>query len=162
MPMVATADMPLTPSMPSPGVACPCCKGCEMTLGIDGRGRGVLNCAGCHTFVRLLRRHGDDVSALDLADADDRTTGVPTVGSWFLALVLGGDGISRPVALGDNLGKTWSGALHSNLWGTVFIMATDPPRPAARQGDFKGNQYKSGVDQLIDTKPVAVTEGESQ
>jgi hypothetical protein len=105
-----------------------------MAIAPDGKCRNALVCAQCGTFVRLLRRHGDPEPALDPADAEDRTGAVPPAGSWFLALVLGGDGVARPVALGDSLGKTWEAALWSNLWGAVFIMATDPPRISLSDG----------------------------
>jgi len=89
-----------------------------------------MNCDRCGTFARLLRRRGDPTPAVDLEDAYPTS---PPAGSWYMAVVEGDDGVSRPVALGETLAKAWAGALSSNLHGTIVILATDPPSRSDRQ-----------------------------
>jgi hypothetical protein len=110
---------------PPPGIRCPACGECELTLTTNASGQAVLTCASCKVFLRLLQRHGDPLPAID---ADDTTADAPPVGSWWLAYIVGGDDICRPIALAETLGGAWEGALHCPLRGTIYMAPTDPPR----------------------------------
>ncbi len=95
-----------------------------MRLGHDDKGREAMTCATCGGFVRLLTRTGDTPPAFDPTDAEP---GNVLPGSWFLGFALTAAGY-LPIALAEKLSDAWDAALHSNITGPLYFLATDPPR----------------------------------
>jgi hypothetical protein len=130
--MACDLASPMQATQPPPGVRCPACGRCELTLGADARGRAALSCAGCRTFVRLLWRHGDPEPGFEPCPpgASKYAQDAPPAGSWWLGMIRQADAVWRAVALTPTHAGCWDALLTYFGEGDRLTVPTDPPRRA--------------------------------